>query len=83
MNNQDKRYQRLLPILNSSAQEISIIFGRGSGKSYGTKYWILEQIEKQAKEFIWLRRQFDSIRTGSLESWKKIPVNEYLLIKDK
>ena len=76
MNNQDPRYQRLLPILSSPAQEISIIFGRGSGKSYGTKYWILEQIEKQGKEFIWLRRQFDSIRTGSLESWKRV-INSY------
>jgi len=52
MNNQDPRYLRLLPILNSLAQEISIIFGRGSGKSYSTKYWILEQIEKEGKEFI-------------------------------
>jgi len=52
MNHQDKRYQRLLPILQSSAQEISIIFGRGSGKSYSVKYWILEQIEKEGKEFI-------------------------------
>ncbi|KLL03281.1 MAG: hypothetical protein MRECE_21c001, partial [Mycoplasmataceae bacterium CE_OT135] len=50
--------------------EISLIFGRGSGKSYGTKYWILEGIEKEGKEFIWLRRQFDSIRTGSLEKRK-------------
>lgn len=78
MNKQDPRYQLLQPLLNSSASEISIIFGRGSGKSYSTKYWILERIEQEQKEFIWLRRQFDSIRTGSLESWKRV-INNYCL----
>lgn len=72
MNKKDVRYQRLLPILEHPAKTKIIIFGRGSGKSYSTKYLILENIEKKGKEFIWLRRQFDSIRTGSLESWKKI-----------
>lgn len=72
MSKSDKRYLRLLPILEHPAQTKIIIWGRATGKSYSTKYWILEQIEKRGKEFIWLRRQFDSIRTGSLESWKRV-----------
>lgn len=72
MTQQDKRYQRLLPIFTHSSQTKIIIYGRDTGKTYSTKYWILEKIEKEKKEFIWLRRQFDSIRTGSLESWKRV-----------
>ena len=68
MNKLDPRYQRLIPIFNHPTQTKIIIYGRDTGKSYNFKYWILEQIEKEQKEFIWLRRQFDSIRTGSLES---------------
>jgi len=72
MSSKDKRYLRLLPIFQHSAKVKIIIWGRGSGKSFSTKYRILEQIEKENHEFIWLRRQFDSIRTGSLESWKRV-----------
>ena len=72
MNKLDPRYQRLLPIFQHPAQTKIIIWGRGSGKSFSTKYRILEQIEQENNEFIWLRRQFDSIRTGSLESWKRV-----------
>lgn len=75
MNKEDKRYLRLLPILEHPANTKIIIWGRDSGKSYSTKYWILGQIEQENKEFIWLRRQFDSIRTGSLESWKRVIAN--------
>ena len=75
MNNQDHRYLRLNPIFNHSASTKIIIWGRASGKSYSTKYRVLEEIEKEGKEFIWLRRQFDSIRTGSLESWKRVIAN--------
>ena len=76
MNNQDPRYLRLQPIFNHPAQLKIIIWGRDTGKTYSTKYQILEKIENQQKEFIWLRRQFDSIRTGSLESWKRV-INDY------
>ncbi|RHZ36345.1 phage DNA encapsidation protein [endosymbiont GvMRE of Glomus versiforme] len=75
MNKQDKRYQRLQPVFNHLAKTKIIIWGRASGKSYSTKYRALTEIENQQKEFIWLRRQFDSIRTGSLESWKRVIAN--------
>jgi len=52
MNNQDPRYQRLLPIFNHPAKTKIIITSRGTGKSYSYKYHILERIEKEGKEFI-------------------------------
>ncbi len=85
MNNQDPRYQRLQPIFQHPAHTKIIIWGRASGKSYSTKYRALTEIEKENKEFIWLRRQFDSIRTGSLESWKRV-IGNYCLdnkVKEK
>lgn len=75
MNKQDPRFKRLQPIFNHPAPTKIIIFSRGTGKSYSKKYQMLELIEQEQKEFIWLRRQFDSIRTGSLESWKRVIQN--------